>query len=170
MVTCLDIELAILKEFNFRQNIIVPNISSMMGVVPFETDMLVISKSGYATGFEIKTSKSDLTADFKKPQHPQMNEVKNGKTGFERYWGRFKYFFYALPESLKDDALNLIPSFCGLYTLQDYDLRPKFTLVRDAELICNFKWDERRIFEVARLGTMRIHDLKQTLNQFIKNK
>lgn len=69
----IDIELAIMYEFNFRQNLIVPNISSMMGVLPFETDMLVLTKSGMAYGFEIKTSKSDLKKDFKKPQHTKIN-------------------------------------------------------------------------------------------------
>ena len=66
-VRCLDIEIAIMSAFNIRQNLIVPNISNQMCLVPFETDMLVLKPSGVAYGFEIKTSLSDLKADFKKP-------------------------------------------------------------------------------------------------------
>ena len=55
-VKCIDIEIQILREFNFKQNLIVPNISKQMNVLSFETDMFVLSKSGFAYGFEIKTS------------------------------------------------------------------------------------------------------------------
>ena len=168
--TCLDIELAIMREFDWRQNIIVPNISNMMGVVAFETDMLVLTKAGYATGFEIKVSKSDLMADFKKPQHTQMNEFRNGRTGYERYWGKFKYFFYAVPEKLTNDALNVIPNFCGLYALEQSDFRPRFKLIKEPIKIGDYKWNDSQRMEVARLGTMRIYNLKQAVNMFIKNK
>ncbi len=116
-ITCLDIELSIMNKFDFRTNLIVPNISNMMGIVAFETDKLIINKNGYATGFEIKTSKSDLKADFRKPQHTKINEFRNGKSGLERYYGKLKYFYYAVPEDLKEEALKLIPDFCGLYCL-----------------------------------------------------
>ncbi|MDQ5929183.1 MAG: hypothetical protein QG594_961 [Bacteroidota bacterium] len=135
-ITCEHVELAIMAEFNFRQNLIVPNISNMMDLVAFETDMLVISKSGYATGFEIKVSKADLKADFKKPQHRKLKDISHfGNTGMERYFGKFKYFYYAVPLELKEIALELIPDFCGLYTLdQDYTPRQKlFKKEREAK-------------------------------------
>ena len=65
-VNCVDIEVAIMNEMNFRQNLIIPNVTNQMTIVPFETDVLVLTKSGYAYGFEIKISKADLRADFKK--------------------------------------------------------------------------------------------------------
>lgn len=108
-VSCVDIEVAIMTEFDFRQNLIVPNISNQMGLVAFETDMLVLTKSGYAHGFEIKVSKSDLKADFKKRHHVNFNLEKNGKVGLERFYAKFKYFSYAVPEQLKDCALELVP-------------------------------------------------------------
>ena len=91
-VSCVDIEVAIMTEFDFRQNLIVPNISNQMGLVAFETDMLVLTKSGYAHGFEIKVSKSDLKADFKKRHHVNFNLEKNGKVGLERFYAKFKYW------------------------------------------------------------------------------
>ena len=50
-----EIIIALMKEYDFRQNIIVPNVSNMMRLVPFETDLIVLTKSNYAIGFEIKT-------------------------------------------------------------------------------------------------------------------
>jgi len=109
VVNCVEIEVAIMREFDFRQNLIVPNISNQMGIVAFETDVLVLTKSNYAYGFEIKVSKSDLKADFKKPQHIKFNEMRNGKTGLERFYGKLKHFSYAVPEQIKECALELIP-------------------------------------------------------------
>ena len=164
-VTCLDIELAIMQEFNFRQNLIVPNITNMMCLLPFETDMLVLTNSGYAYGFEIKVSKSDLKADFKKPQHCRFDQMHNGKTGFERYYGKFKYFYYAVPEHLKEFALEIIPDFCGLWVLNkpEYPQIRKFYQAREPKKLFDRKWSEKERYEIARLGTMRIYSLKQAL-------
>lgn len=166
--TCVDIEIAIMRKFDFRQNLIVPNITKMMGLVPFETDVLILTKASYAIGFEIKTSKSDLMADFKKPQHTKFNEFKNGKSGFERYFGKFKHFYYAVPKFLEEDALTVIPDFCGLYSLTKWidgtSTLLQFNEVKQAKKLFNYKWTDKQRYEVARLGAMRIYSLKQTLN------
>lgn len=166
-VKCLDIELQIMREFDFRQNLIVPNVTNMMMLVPFETDMLVLTKSGYAYGFEIKVSKSDLKADFKKPQHTRFNvpHPSTGKKGLERYYSKFKHFYYAVPEQLKECALELIPDFCGLWVLkkEQYPVPPNFYLAREAKKLFDYKWSEKQRNELARLGTMRIYALKQGL-------
>jgi hypothetical protein len=170
-VNCLEIEVAIMREFDFRTNLIIPNISNMMGIVAFETDMLVLSKSGYAHGFEIKVSKSDLKADFKKVQHLKFNEMKNGKTGLERFYGKFKYFNYAVPEQLKEYALDLIPDFCGLwiYRKQEYPAIPYFYCERKPKKLFDYKWTEKQRYELARLGAMRIYSLKQSLVYRLNN-
>lgn len=164
-VYCLDIEIAVMKQFDIRQHLIVPSVSNQMMIVPFETDMLVLTKSNYAYGFEIKTSKSDLKADFKKPQHTRFNEIKNGKTGLERFYRKFKYFSYAVPEQLKECALELIPDFCGLwvYKKQEYPILPKFYQAREPKKLFDYKWSEKQRYELARLGTMRIYALKKAL-------
>lgn len=166
-VKCIEIELAIMREFNFRQNLIVPNISTMMGIVSFETDMLVLTKSNMAYGFEIKTSKSDLKADFKKDQHRDFGKMWNGKTGLERYYRKFKHFNYAVPEQLKEDALKLIPDFCGLWVYKkcNYPIIPRFYLAREPKRLFNYKWTEKERYEIARLGTMRIYTLKNLINR-----
>ena len=48
-----------------RSNIIVPNVSWGMGI-EYEADLIVLSKQGYATEYEIKRSYSDFVADFAK--------------------------------------------------------------------------------------------------------
>lgn len=167
-VNCLDIECAIMKEFDFRQNLIVPNVSNMMAIVPFETDVLVLTKSNYAYGFEIKTSKSDLKADFKKSQHAKFDEphMVSGKKGLERFYSKFKYFNYAVPEQLKECALEMVPDFCGLwvYAKYEYPKQPKFYQAREPKKLFDYKWSEKQRYELARLGTMRIYALKQALS------
>lgn len=170
-ITCLDIELSIMNKFDFRTNLIVPNVSNMMGIVAFETDMLIINKNGYATGFEIKTSKSDLKADFGKVQHTKINEFRNGKNGLERYYGKLKYFYYAVPEDLKETALELIPDFCGLYCLSKWmdgtAIRNTFYQVKKPQKLFDYQWSLSEKYSVARLGAMRIYNLKINLSQKI---
>lgn len=168
-INCVDIEISIMNRFNFRENLIVPNISNMMGLVAFETDMLVLTKSGYAHGFEIKTSKADLKADFKKPQHTQIGEFRNGRTGLERFYGKFKYFYYAVPEELKEVALELIPDFCGLWVLrkENYPSSPHFYQAKEPKKLFDHKWSEKDRYDLARLGTMRIYSLKQLNNRLL---
>jgi hypothetical protein len=56
--------------------------------------MLVVSKAGYCTEVEIKTSWSDWRADAAKD--------KWGKLNLDRYWGWVKRFTYAVPADLYD--------------------------------------------------------------------
>ena len=71
-----------------RSNLIVPNVSWGMGI-NYEADLVVVSKSGYATEYEIKRSYSDFIADFHKD-----------KKAHKAPW--VYQFFYVLPLSIKD--------------------------------------------------------------------
>lgn len=169
-VKCIEIEVAIMRAFDFRRNLIVPNISSMMGIVPFETDMLILNKNNYATGFEIKVSKSDLKADFKKSQHLNINKMYGGKTGMQRWFGKFKYFNYAVPENLTDAALELIPDFCGLWVYVSDETYPYLKEVRRPDFLFNYKWSDTEKYAVARLGAMRVFNLKNNLINYQNDK
>jgi len=169
-VKTIDLELAIMSSFDYRHNLIVHNISNMMGLVAFETDILVLNKNNYAHGFEIKVSKADLKADFKKPQHTELEVMRNGKFGYNRFFGKFKYFSYVVPESLKEIALELIPAFCGLYIYKNIT-NPKHSWLdceRQPKILFNYKWTDEERYEVARLGTMRIFNLKQKIRTLLK--
>jgi hypothetical protein len=52
-----EMEVELGRYFNYRQNIIVSNVSWGLGI--HECDLLIITKSGYATEVEIKVSLSD---------------------------------------------------------------------------------------------------------------
>ena len=161
-IQCLDIEIAIMNEFNIRQNLIVPNISNQMGLVAFETDMLVLKPSGLAYGFEIKTSLSDLKADFKKPQHTNIDN------NLKRYFGKFYHFYFAVPEMLKEKALELLPAHIGLYVLEIIDSKKRFYCAKKSPTLSKYRWNDKERFEVARLGTMRILGLKKKISELKK--
>ena len=157
------IEIAIMEHFDFRSHLIVPNVSNEMGLVPFETDMVVMTKANYVHGFEIKVSKSDLMADFKKKQHTHFDQPFRGKKGLERWYGKFKTFSYAVPEELKGYALEVIPSFCGLYVINE---QKKLIHIKGSPVLFNHKWTEKERVYLKRLGAMRIYNLKRSIVKF----
>ena len=57
-IKTIEIEEALARYFGFRENIIVPNISWGAGFD--EVDLMVIKKTGYVIGVEIKISKSGV--------------------------------------------------------------------------------------------------------------
>jgi len=158
-ITTIEMELAIAKYFGIRQHIIVPNISwGLPGM--HECDLFIIKRSGSAVEVEIKRSKSDLLADFKKGHnhHDRQNRISE--------------FYYALPIDLLDKCIDLIPMDAGIITCERYTNYKKEEVV-----VAHTKRQPKRIkgsrsltaeeqFKIARLGTMRIWTLKQKL---IKN-
>ena len=89
-----QIQLALHDSFLFdqRSSVIVPNIS--WGMLPYEADLIGISKSGQVTEVEIKRSLSDLRADYKKGHRHDAPCVT--------------YFYYCVPESLVEQAKKVI--------------------------------------------------------------
>lgn len=162
-VRCIDIELAIFNLYDIRKHIIVPNVSDQMCLVPFETDILVLTQSGYATGFEIKVSKSDLKADLKKKQYTRFINKENGILLQELYYAKkFKYIHYAVPKNLEETALSMIPEFVGLYVYEnfEYPKLPTFKCVKEAKKLKTQSWLKKDRIELMRLGCMRMHSLK----------
>lgn len=160
-------EVALMNYLNYRQNIIVPNVTTGSGLVNFETDLLMIRPSGYAVGVEIKVSKSDLMADFKKTQHTDK-EFKRGKSSLERYYGKFRHFYYAVPDNMKQIALEVVPSHFGVLYVgmspknSHFPYRLYVGEARPAPVMFQHKWSDSDRLAVARLGAMRIYGLKHT--------
>lgn len=167
--TTLDLELAVMRYFDIRKNLIVPGITEMSNLVSFELDMIVITKANMAYGFELKNTKADLKKDFSKGQLKEIDEVWNGKTGLERYYGKFKHFYYVVPRLIKDDALALVPDMFGVFVVDKmkggvvrfYDARP-------AKKLFNYKWSDEEKYAVARLGAMRIYGLKRKIELILE--
>ena len=109
-------------------------------IYPWESDLLVVSRAGYVTEIEIKISKKDFRADFKKAEkhqglergerEPSENELRmiNHSIGGE-YWkrglnerGKYavprpNYFYYACPEGvIKPEEL---PKYAGLIIVNE---------------------------------------------------
>lgn len=78
--------------FNQRSDIIVPNLS--WSILPYEADLIGISRSGQVTEVEIKRSIADLRADYKKDHRHDASCVT--------------YFFYCVPEKLVEKAKTVI--------------------------------------------------------------
>lgn len=89
------------KRFNYRRNTIVPNASYGIGV--HECDVLVANAIGYCTEIEIKRSRSDLLADFKKKHTHDSVKIK--------------YLYFAIPEELYDGCWKDIPFNAGIITV-----------------------------------------------------
>ena len=154
----IEMEVAIAKYFNPRQNIIVPNIS--WGFLSHEADLYIIRPSGYAVEVEIKISKSDFLADFKKKHN--HNDKGN----------HISEFYYAIPIKLYDECVNLIPKDAGILVCEKYydDIMDRTYInvrtKRKAIRIKNAKkLTEKEISQISRLGSMRIWNLK---NRIIK--
>lgn len=147
-----DIELALAYHYNWRQNLIVPNVYWGLGF-RYELDVMVVTPAGWATEIEIKVTVSDLKADQKKSHGHHSHKIK--------------YLYFAVPEKLQAPALELIPERSGLFIVRP-DLKPndyrKTEIVKSPTINKHARKitaDER--IKLNELATMRIWSLKKHL-------
>lgn len=153
-MTTLDMEIAVMMHVGIRANLCVPNVSwGIHGL--HECDVLALTKSGYATEYEIKVSKSDLKADMKKSHghdHPYIVAL-----------------FYVVPMKLKVFALSIIPETSGLIVvekLKSYNFpwrEQRYSAIQERSAVRRknaIKWSDGDRYDLARLGTLRILGLK----------
>lgn len=89
--------------FDFTVYAVVPNVSyAVLG--HGEADLLCLSKSNTFHEVEIKVSKSDMKADLKKHRGHENSMVA--------------YTWFAVPDVLEDDALEIVPSRYGLVVVE----------------------------------------------------
>lgn len=81
-----------LELLNRNNMAVIPNVN---GRFPWECDLICITGAGYVTEFEIKTSKADLKADFKKRKHDYYRT--QGNYGY-RIPNRLVYVLYDIPD------------------------------------------------------------------------
>ena len=159
MVTTAEMEVAIAKYFGIRQHIVVPNVS--WGFFNHECDMFLIRKSGYGFEVEIKRSKSDMMADFKK------------KHGHSDRKNRIVQLYYAFPEELLPKVEALVPEDCGIITvsISEWNDKAYASMRRDAKRRKGAKrLTQKEQLQIARLGTLRIWTLKEKLNGLKRKK
>ena len=142
----IEIEVALMSHIGVRQNIIVPNVS--WSFLPYEADLVVLTKSNYATEIEIKVSKADLKKDKEKKHNHNSN--------------LFKYLYFAVPVELTEFALTEIPEKAGLYEIGRYGNRNFVKQIKPPILNKNHvKWNIDQRLKLAELGCMRILGLKK---------
>lgn len=146
VITTAEMEIAVANYFGVRQNLIVPNIS--WGLDIHECDLLICSKSGYLTEVEIKISKSDLIKD-KEKRHGHYNQ-------------RIKALYFAIPDYLyTEEIIAHIPNRAGILTVRYNGKRFVVLAEREAEKSKGIAMTESEKFNMARLGALRIWNLKR---------
>ena len=157
----IEIEYAISKRFDTRTHLVVPNVS--WGALNHEADVLVVRETGYCIEFEIKQSFPDYKNDFKK------HKWKLGPSKL------IKEFYYVFPAELwhkrEGDIKQLLPDFAGvLVVYREFNIG-SYAKEMKAPKPNNIakKMNDRQMYNVARLGTMRIWNLKRTIIQLTIN-
>lgn len=152
-----DIELALMDELNVGISIIVPNVS--YGFLNHEADLLRVMPSGFLYEYEIKVSRADLRADFKKKKWAYMETSRNDK---------IKKFYYAVPGCLSEYALEIVPKNRGVISIGSTGRiypRGKIQILREP-VINKFarKLTMNEQFKIAKLGCMRIQSLSRKIS------
>ena len=149
---CLDIEIAVAKHFGYRQHLIVPNITWGLGFT-HELDLLIMTRSGYVTEIEIKTSRADLKRDLlKRHQHRSQ---------------RIQRHFLAVPKALTASALEFFQPPWGILSVCEETRW--VTEIRGATKNKDSKpLDAGEINHLYELASMRVWTLKETLSSRIK--
>ena len=143
------VELAIARHFNYRQNIIVPNVFWGLGL-SYEADMVVLRPSGWAIEIEIKVSAADIKRDLYKRHFAHCSPL-------------FRQLWFAVPEALADNGH--IPTKAGVLGVKlsgnQYWVTAKRppTPNRAAR-----RWTEPERLKLMQLGLMRIWGLKEALD------
>ena len=144
-ITALDIELACYDHFDYRRNVIVPNVFWGLGF-RHEIDVLVLRPSGYGVEIEIKVSKSDLKRDLKK---------RGGHGG-----AFIREVYFAVPTDLAETAIEIIKPEYGVLAYNG-DLQ----IIRKPKSMSCRKCSDSERAKLLHLGVMRVVRLKQQLSE-----
>jgi len=146
-MTAQEVENAVALHFNFRQNLIVPNVHWGMGL-RYEADLVVLRRSNLALEVEIKVTASDIKADAKKRHCHDSN--------------LFKELWFAVPRAL--DEHSDIPARAGILSVASRTEGYYVRVCRGAKTNRAAKrWTDDQRLKLASLGCMRIWTLKEAL-------
>jgi hypothetical protein len=149
----LAMEIAVAERFNYRNNIIVPNVSNGMYGWTFEADLVICTPAGYLHEVEIKRSVADTKRD--------MAKAKWGKG----HYCIFREIYFAIPDSIYDKCLPFIPERCGIITVGKVTNGYKTWIRRDPEAdIFAKKITDSEKMKLMRLGCLRIWNLKRAIH------
>jgi hypothetical protein len=124
-----DIEAGLVMELYQKGHSPISTHATIQGLQ--ECDVISISKSDYIYEYEVKISRSDFKADFKKPKHnliTEKNFIKETKK--ETFYLVPNYFYFVVPENLI--SIDEVPSYAGLIYVtetQDYNIIKKAPVI-----------------------------------------
>lgn len=82
----------------------------------YESDIAIISNSGYVTEIEVKVSVSDFRNEFKQKKKKHFHLAScNKKHG---NISTFKHFYFAMPKEVYDKVKDEIPEYAGVYIVE----------------------------------------------------
>ena len=149
--------------WNIRSDIMIPNLS--YGLLPYEADFVAITKSGYMAEVEIKRSWPDFKNDFKKGHNHDAVQVY--------------YFYYCVPESIKDKVLDFLTEKYADKIMKRpavlvFDEKGRIKIARYSDGHHGWPYgrhpEKRKLFleeilKVARLGQLRYWSLLEKSNK-----
>lgn len=161
----LEIQLKLFWDLWQRSHkIVVPNIF----LFNWESDMISITPRGYIYEYEIKCSKPDFKADFKKQKHQLlsgggMQYDLQGRVNVTNIVRKSimipSRFFYVFPPGLIDYAD--VPQYAGIITINRYNIE----WVRSGPKISQNKATESQYKVIAQSISFRYLRLLQTLKK-----
>ena len=109
-MTAQEIQTAIIKQFHDK-DLCMPNFYHGL----WECDVFRLQPNGYIIEYEVKVSKSDFLADFKKKRSgiEKHKQIEKG--------GRCNRFYFVAPQGLV--TVEDIPPYCGLIVYEGGELK-----------------------------------------------
>jgi hypothetical protein len=144
-----DLQIAFHNMTLGRYELIMPNVHILQN----EMDIVGIRKSGFVDEVEIKLSKSDFLADFKKTRGHRGSK----HSALQRGDQICNYFAYLLPEELIDECK--IPHYAGLYVFKYWNNETGFVReVKKPPRLHGRKISAEKKYEIAKKAVFRYWD------------
>lgn len=136
-------------------DVVIPNVS--WSWLYWEADLISVTKAGYMYEFEIKITRSDFEADFRKRKH---QDLKRGAKNIRIP----NYFSYVAPLV----AMPLcVPDYAGLYEVRKsgwYDHELELVTIRKPALIHRAKHDNDTKVKMLKTLMFKYWDLTHKLD------
>lgn len=115
-----DIEAALVMNLYLKGHSPISTHATISGLQ--ECDVISVSKSDFIYEYEVKISKSDFKADFKKPKHNLITEKKFIQESYEKgikhtWYMVANYYYFVVPVNLI--SVEEVPEYAGLIYLNE---------------------------------------------------
>lgn len=119
-----------------------------------ESDFLGITKARITHEYEIKLTRSDFNADFKKYRHQYYGDA-------ETEYARPNYFWYVAPRGLLDPAD--VPEYAGLIQVSGNRVHPFTERAKNAPKLHGGKISDHELEKVFRASMFRYWSVREKL-------